>query len=159
MGYTYAYENPKGEGLACAHATNLKISLKKTVETTKAIRGRRLSAAQSFLEEVIRKERAVPYTRFKAEVAHKKGKGIDTGEYPVNVAKEVLRLLQAVEKNASEKDLSGELRIEAISAREGTGRFHTGRYPGRNMKVTHLEVVVKEMKKEKKSAKKEESKE
>jgi large subunit ribosomal protein L22 len=97
------------------------------------------------LEGVINKETVVPYRRYRAEMAHKKGKGIDTGGFPVSVAKEVLRLLKSAQKNALEKELSEEnLYVISASARKGPSRYHYGRYSGRKMKSTNVEIVVGE---------------
>lgn len=142
MAYHYSYQGYNNETMAKACGRNLSISLKKSVETAKAVKGLRVSSAKNYLERVAVEKAVVPYTRYKAEVAHKRGAGIDTGGFPVNVAKELLKLIKSAEKNASEKEISGELYVLSVSARKGNARYHIGRYMGRKMKSTNLEVVV-----------------
>lgn len=142
MASNYSYQHLDKETMAVASGRNLSISMKKTVELARAIQGKKVKVAISYLEKVIDKKVAVPYRRFKQEVPHQRGKGIDTGGYPVNVAKEVLKLLKSAQKNASEKELGDNLFVVSISARKGASRYHPGRYVGRRMKVTNVEVVV-----------------
>jgi large subunit ribosomal protein L22 len=145
MAYKYAYNEYDKESMARSNGQNLSISLKKAVETLREIRGKKVSFAIKYLEGVINKETVVPYRRYRAEMAHKKGKGIDTGGFPVSVAKEVLRLLKSAQKNALEKELSEEnLYVISASARKGPSRYHYGRYSGRKMKSTNVEIVVGE---------------
>lgn len=146
MAYHYSYEKYDKETMARAHASNVHISLKKTVETARFIRGKKLSTAIKMLEGVTEQKVVVPYKKYRAEMAHRRGKGIDAGGYPVNVAKELLRLLRAVEKNASEKELGEKLYVVSLSCRQGTSRYHNGRMMGRKMKSTNVEVVVGERK-------------
>ena len=153
MSYKYAFQTTDKSNYAFASATNLRISLKKAYETCKAINGKKVSAAISFLEQVEKLDTVVPYRKYNAEMAHQRGKGIDTGGFPVKVAIELLRLIKAAEKNAKEKELSGDLYLASVSARKGTGRYHPGRYSGRAMKSTNLEVVVGVRAKPKKEAK------
>ena len=142
MAYNYSYDNYNKESMARASVVNASISLKKSVEVARHLRGKKLSYAISILEGVIEKKTVVPYRRFKAEMAHQRGKGIDTGGYPVNVAKEVLKLLKSAQKNASERELGDKLYVLAISARQGNARYHYGRSAGTRMKSTNFEVVV-----------------
>ena len=76
------------------------------------------------------------------EMAHRRGKGIDTGGFPVNVAKEFLVLIKSAQSNAKEKELGEDLRVVSVSARKGTSRYHYGRYMGRKMKTSNVEVVL-----------------
>lgn len=147
MVYNYSFQNFEKETMAKACSTNAQISLKKSVECARVIKGKKVSTAIKYLEKVIVKEAVVPFRKYRAEMAHQRGKGIDTGGFPVNVAKEILRVLLSAQKNASEKELSEELYIMSISARKGTQRYHTGRHMGRKMKSTNLEVIVGEKKK------------
>lgn len=142
MAYNYSYEGFNKEVMARSSSTNSAISLKKTVETTKEIRGKKVSTVINFLEKVIEKDAVVPYRKYRAEMAHQRGKGIDTGGFPVNVAKELLRLINSAVKNAKEQEISGNLYLISVSARKGTNRYHAGRYSGRKMKSTNVEVIV-----------------
>jgi len=138
----YAYEGFNSEKMARASGKNLSISLKKTVETLKEIRGKKVSVAIKFLEGVISLKSAVAYRRYGAEMAHRKGKGIAAGGFPVKVAEEILILLKSAMKNASESELGEDLYLISTSARKGTTRYHYGRYSGRKMKSTNVEIIV-----------------
>lgn len=142
MGYNYSYNEFNKETMARASASNAPISLKKSVEVASLIRGKKLSYAISILEKVTEKRAVVPYRRYKAEMAHKKGAGIDTGGYPVHVAKAFLVLLKSAQKNASEQEIGEKLYVLSVSARKGSARYHYGRNAGRKMKSTNVEVVV-----------------
>ena len=74
---------------------------------------------------------------------HKRGKGVDTGGFPVNVAKEVLKLLKSAQKNASDRELGEKLYVLAVSARKGTARYHYGRKAGTKMKSTNTLAICK----------------
>lgn len=157
MAYKYSFENYNKETMARASSVNASVSLKKSVETLKAIKNKKVTTAIKFLEAVIEKKAVVPYTRFNTEMPHRRGKGIAAGGYPVNVATELLRLVKAAEKNAKESEISGELVIVSGSCRQGTNRYHNGRYMGRKMKSTNIEIIVgaKEKKAVKPASKKE----
>jgi large subunit ribosomal protein L22 len=142
MVYNYAFEGFNKETMARSCAANTKVSLKKSVEVAKYIQGKKVSTVINFLERVIEQKAVVPYKRFNQEMPHKRGVGITAGGYPVNVAKEFLRLVKAAEKNAKEQELSGELRVVSASARTGSTRYHYGRHSGRQMKSTSIEIVV-----------------
>ena len=142
MVYKYSFQEFDKETMARASSTNIKISLKKTVETSNAIRGKKVSTILDYLKKVTDKKAVVPYRKYRAEMAHKRGKGIDTGGYPVSVAEELIRLIKSAEKNAKEKEINGVLYLISISSRKGTSRYHPGRYSGRSQKSTTVEVVV-----------------
>ena len=148
--YNYSYQNFDKKTMAKAHGTDLQISLKKTVETANVIQGKKVSSMIKYLEGVIVQKNVVPYKKYNAEMPHRKGKGIAAGGYPVFVAKEVLNLVKAAQKNAIDLEISGELYIISISCRKGTSKYHYGRYSGRKMKSTTLEVIVGAKKIEKK---------
>lgn len=139
---SYAYQGFDKSSMARAQGANLKISYKRSVETLRAIKGKKVSSAINFLEGVIEQTSVVPYKRFNQEMPHKRGKGIAAGGYPVNVAKEVLRLVQNASKNASEQELTETLYVISASARKGTKRYHMGRNMGQEMKSTNVEVIL-----------------
>jgi large subunit ribosomal protein L22 len=142
MANNYSFQNFDKETMARSSGTNLKISLKKSVEVLKAIRGKKVSTVINYLNDVINQKAVVPYTRYNSEMPHKRGKGIYAGGYPVHVAKEVLVLVKNAQKNALEQEISGELYVISASARKGTQRYHFGRYSGRKMKSTNVEIIV-----------------
>lgn len=142
MAYKYSFEGFNKETMARASSQNVAISLKKSVETAKALKGKKVSTAIDYLQKVIAQKAVVPYTRYNAEMGHKRGKGIMAGGFPVKVAEEFLRLVKGAEKNADNLEISGELVVINASVRKGTGRYHYGRYMGRKMKSTNVEVTV-----------------
>lgn len=139
--YKYSYQGNKDE-VAMACSKNLSISLKKAVETSKALKGKRVSTVIDYLEKVANEKAVVPYTRYNAEMAHRRGKGIGAGGFPVNVAKELLILVKSAQSNAKEKELGDDLRVISVSARKGSAKYHYGRYMGRKMKSTTMEVIL-----------------
>lgn len=142
MAYKYSFEKFDKETMARACGTNLKISLKKSVEVSRAIRGKKLDYAISYLEKVMEEKQVVPYVRYIQEMPHKKGSGVMTGGYPTKVAEGFLKVLRSVKSNAKEQELDENLVIKAVSVRKGSARYHYGRYSGRKMKSTNLEIVV-----------------
>lgn len=142
MAYAYSFQNYDNSSMARSSGSNLSVSLKKSVEACKSIQGKKVTTAIDFLEKVINQKAVVAYTRYNQEMAHKRGKGISTGGYPVNVAKELLRLIKSAQKNAIDKELGENLVVLSASSRKGASRYHYGRYSGRKMKSTNLEIVV-----------------
>ena len=89
--------------------------------------------------------------RFNKDIGHKKGK-IAAGRFPKKASSEMLKLLVSAEANAQVKGLSAEdLVIIHVRACKATSRMHYGRFYGREMKRTNVELVVqsKIIKKEK----------
>ena len=142
MAYKYSYQNFDKETMAKAFGSNLSISLKKSVEVANYIKGKKVSSVINFLERVVEQKAVVPYKRYRAEMPHKRGKGIDSGGYPVNVAKEFLRLIKSAQSNAKEASKDGEMYLISVSARKGVQRYHAGRYFGRKMKATNVEIIL-----------------
>jgi large subunit ribosomal protein L22 len=136
----YSFQNYNPETMARSSASNLSISLKKTVEIMHEIQGKKVSYVIAYLGNVTKLKLAVPYKRFKKEMPHRKG--MAAGGFPVNAATDILKLVKSAEKNAQERGITGELRVLSASARKGIARYHPGRYQGRKMKATHVEIIV-----------------
>ncbi|MDM7918389.1 MAG: hypothetical protein QUS12_04400, partial [Methanosarcina sp.] len=66
---------------AVVRATNLPVSTKKAMEICRFIKGKKLGNAVRDLEEVLKLRKAVP---MRGEYAHRKGKGMSGGKYPVS---------------------------------------------------------------------------
>ncbi len=147
MAYKYAFQDYNKESMARGCRRNVKISLKKSVELARVLRGMKVECAEKYLGDIIRLKRPVPYKRYFQEMAHQRGKGVATGGFPVKAAKEFLRLLKSVVKNASEKNLGKDLKIISVSVRKGVRMWKPGRYLGRRSKSTHIEMVVGVVKK------------
>jgi large subunit ribosomal protein L22 len=148
----------KKEHIASVNATNLDVSRKHAVEIGNFIRGRTLDKAKILMGEVMIKKTAVPFKIFNMDVGHKKGK-IAAGRYPVKAATRILGLLNSAESNAEDKGLDVDaLYVTEFIANKGTGSVHHGRKRGREMKRTHLKIVLEEKAVKKKVEKPKEAK-
>jgi len=92
------------ENVVKASLREVDLSMKKTRELLRSLKGMRLPHAREFLEGVIALRRAVPYKRFKKKVPHRRG--MAAGRYPVKSAKMILKLLDSLEANAEVKGLN-----------------------------------------------------
>ncbi|MCI0497285.1 MAG: 50S ribosomal protein L22 [Thermoplasmata archaeon] len=146
VGYTKEFDR---ETTARILGREIKVSPKKAREVCRAIKGWKVSDAREYLEQVVEKKRPVEYHRFVRNVPHRKG-DIRSGGYPVNVAKQMIKLLDGVESNADYVGLDSEnLRIIYIAAHRG--RTFKGYFPrahGRSTpsigRTTNIEIVVEE---------------
>lgn len=157
MAYNYSYQQFDEKTMARASASNTRISMKKSVEVAKAIQGKKVHVAKRFLENVVAQEQVVEYKRYNTEMPHRKGKGVMSGGFPVNVAKQFLIVLHNATKNAENLNLGDELKIISCSARQGSSRYKMSRLSGRKMKSTNVEIILaqyEDKKSTKKSAKK-----
>nr|AJS12468.1 50S ribosomal protein L22P [uncultured archaeon] len=147
MKYATAYEE---KSMARAMGVALPISTKKTVEVCNFIRGRDISKAVRLLEGVVSGKVAVPFRRYaKGGTGHRPG--IGPGRYPISVCSEILKLLHQAQANAKVRGLdSASLVIKAVVAKKGAHSWHYGRQRRRQMKRTHVEVVVMEATKDEK---------
>lgn len=135
----------------------LKISTKQSIEICKEIRNKDLDRAKKILQDSILLKKPIPFKTFNRDVGHKRGMG--AGRFAVNACTEILNLLNSVEKNAENKGLTGNLFIAKAIANFGPTSWHFGRKRRRQMKSTHIELILKEKEKtEKKTEKKTEEK-
>ena len=139
----YNYSTKMEGEYAQAVGRDLSISTKHSVEVCRFIRGRNVQNAKKLLEEVIGMKRAVPYKRFNRDLGHKKG--MAAGRFPVSTCKEILKILESAESNAQFKGFNtSRLRITHVNAQKASRPMHAGRHRGREMKRTHIEIVLKE---------------
>ncbi len=145
FGYSDKIEGP----CAKAFGKEMRVSPKHATEVCRAIRGMRLNAAKEYLQAVREKKKAVPFVRHRKKVAHRKGAG-DSGRYPVKAAREILKVLNNAEANASYKGFDIEkLKIVHASAYKGItipGILPRafGRATPFNKPLTNVEIVLKE---------------
>ncbi|NPA76093.1 MAG: 50S ribosomal protein L22 [Euryarchaeota archaeon] len=138
----------EGDKYAKAYGKNLPISLKDSVNLCRALKGMNLEAAKDYLEEVIKKKRAVPYFRYLDSVSHRRGLG--PGKYPVKEAKYILKVLENAEANAENKELDTDnLYIMHIAAHKGEiYKRYMPRAMGRSTEIrkehVHIEVILEE---------------
>jgi large subunit ribosomal protein L22 len=130
----------------------MRISPKAAREVCEAIRNMSLDGARRYLQAVIEKKSSVPYRRHKKEVPHRRGiEGWYAGRYPVKAARQILKVLNALEANADDKGLDIE-RLTIVHAAAQKGRLIKryiprafGRSSPRNDILCHVELAVKEM--------------
>lgn len=148
------------EKIAIASKDSVPISRKSSVEISSFLRGRNTDKAKNILKRVIEKKEAIPFKRYKRDIAHKKGK-MAAGKYPVKASKYFLELIELVESNARQKGLVSPFKIIHLLSNQGSKTWHYGKYRRRTAKRTHLEIKIQEIKKkepEKKEMKKLEEK-
>jgi len=108
-----------------ASGRELRISPKDAREVCAAIKGMKLDDAREFLEQVIRKKKAVPFKRFKKKIPHRRGlQKAAAGRYPVKAAEKILSVLESAEANATFKGFDTE-NLKVI---------HAAAYPGMKIK-------------------------
>ncbi len=135
-----------------AKGESLPISFKKSVEFCRLLMGKKLSLAYKIIDEVKAMKTAVPFKRYNASVAHKKG--IGPGRFPIKTAIELEKMLKNAEKNATSKGLdANSLVILHMSADKGPTTYKPSRHRGRVAKRTHIEIVLISKRSEKKELK------
>ncbi len=114
------------EKTAIASGRELEISHKHAREICQAIKGQLVERAKEYLEEVIAMKRSVPFRRYHKKVGHRSDLigSVPSGRYPVKAAKEILKILESLEKNAEEKDLE----VDRLFL------FHAASHRGRKVK-------------------------
>ena len=149
--FGYAFQGYDPSVHVRASLREVKMSHKHAREIASALRGMGVEEANDFLAAVARRDRAVPFRRFKGQVGHRSDSGVMAGRYPAKAAGEVAKLLDNLSKNAEVKGLDGgRLRIVGIAAHKGvvvkrfTPRAH-GRATPRNDVMTHVEIVAREV--------------
>jgi len=153
----YNFSIQTGKDTAHAVGRALPISTKTSSEVCTMIRGKQVERAIRMLEEVTREKLAVPFIRCFKDIGHRKG-NLTSGGFPVKAAAHILSIVKSARSNAESKGLNTkELVVTHSSAQQG-GRQQRGGRHGRTAKRTHIEIVVQELKQEKKSPKKESSK-
>jgi large subunit ribosomal protein L22 len=149
--FKYAVYGLDPDKTALASGRDIDISPKAAREICREINGRYLEQAMEYLDDVLGKEKAVPYRRHKKKVGHKRGmRRWPVGKYPVKAAGAVLNVLRNVENNAEFKGLDiARLRIIHACAHRGrrTKRFYTrafGRTSPKVQESVHIEIGVEE---------------
>lgn len=140
------------ENVAKAVLKDAGISSKHAIEICSHLRHKKVAYAKEFLGSVIKKEKAVKFTRFTAGAGHKTS--IGPGKYPKKASEMILQAIESAESNAVDKGLGLDLKIVHLSAQRASTPWHYGRQSRRKTKRTHIEVVIQEVEnKQKKVAK------
>jgi large subunit ribosomal protein L22 len=131
----------------------LHISPKAAHEICRTLRGMRANLARTYLEDVIALRRAVPFKRYRRNVAHRHGLvKADAGRYPEKAAKAVLVVLENALANAEYKGLEADkMRIYHAGTLKGrTIRGWMPRAMGRatpkNTETVSVEMILTEVK-------------
>jgi large subunit ribosomal protein L22 len=118
------------------------ISTVHSIALCRFIKRKSIEKAIEGLEEVVAKKKALP---MKGEYAHKKG--MMSGKFPQNSTKYFIKLLKGLQSNANVNEIKNPIIVDAIAnlAPRPRGRF--GRY---QRKRTHITIIVREKKEDKK---------
>jgi ribosomal protein L22 len=127
---------PKDKAIVRGHS--LRISQKNSKYICKAIIGRNIDFGIELLEKVILKKRVIEMRG--AEIPHRKGKGIMSGRYPVNAAKEILVLLKQLKANAHVGGIENPIVKLAVSNKAS----EPYKKEGRRGKRTHIYIEAVE---------------
>lgn len=139
--YNYSIENV--QDVARGVGRDLSVSMKHSLEICSFIKGKNLTRAKNFLQNVVDKKEAVPFKKFNDNVGHKPGVG--SARYPVKAAGEILKVLRTVESNAKEKGMDTDtLFVKHASANKASRPMRYGRHSRREAKRTHVEIALKE---------------
>lgn len=155
-GYSFPIETyPDQAKIAIAKGVDLPIKYKHAREIANAIMERKMNLKEAikYLRKVMRKEAAVPFKRYKGNVAHRKE--LDAwkwaaGRYPYKASYYILKVLENALNNARVKGLDEDrLKILLIAAHKGRviRRRPDRRGPGilKGWKIkrsTNVEVIV-----------------
>lgn len=147
----YSFKPKEPEKTAIASGRDLRISPKHAREICVAIRGLKLEDAKKLLEEVAEGRKPIAFRRHHGKVGHRRGlQGWYAGRYPKKASKTILKVLEALEANASEKGLdSDRLKIVHAAAQRGPKiRKYMPRAFGRStpyfQELTHIELAAVE---------------
>ncbi|MBI4150418.1 50S ribosomal protein L22 [Candidatus Woesearchaeota archaeon] len=151
--YNYAFQSFDPEHMARAVGRDLGISPKHSIELCRFLKNKNVQKAKTILNDVIAKKQAVPSKIFTGGASHRKGK-MAGGRYPVTAASALLSIIENAEANAQQKGLNtANLVVMHLCAQRASRPFHAGRFRGRKMKRSHIEVVVAEQQQKKESKK------
>jgi large subunit ribosomal protein L22 len=151
-GYSVIAEELDPEKTVKASGRELRVSHKHSREICHTVKGMMLTKAKGYLQDVMDKEKAVPFKRYCKKAGHRRGLvNSFAGRYPIKAAARVLKVLQSAEANAENKGLDvDKLRIIHAAAYPGmkikrfTPRAH-GRASPKFDILTHIEIVLGEI--------------
>lgn len=140
----YAFKDYSKETMARVLGKSLPISTKESVMICNALRHKRVKRCLTLLQNVIEQKEAIPYTRFNRDTAHRPGK-MAAGRYPEKACGEILALMKSAVANAQFKGFNTEnLEVIHVCAHRASRPFRFGRQRRRQMKRTHIEIVLQE---------------
>ena len=149
--FGYAFQNYDSSRHVRSALREKQISHKHAREIAVHIKGMSIEKARDYLTNVIHKERAVPFRRYKEQVGHRSDPGVMSGRYPQKAATEFIKLLDNLESNAEYKGMDLD-RLKIVNATVHKGviikRFiprAMGRATPKNNVLTHVELVAQEI--------------
>lgn len=150
-----------------AKAYDLRVHFKNTYETAKAIKGMKLHKAQQYLEQVLKHERCVPFTKYNGSTGRTgqaKEFGVTHGRWPEKSVKVIQGLLVNAKANAEAKSLNLDNLVvsnvqvnQAVCNRRRTFRAH-GRINAYMSGNCHVMIRCQELDKSVKKADKKDDK-
>jgi len=131
---------------AVVRGHELPISTKYSVGICKFIINKRIEEAIDNLNQVIKKKKVVP---MKGEIAHRKGKGISSGKYPIKSTEYFIKMLKTLRGNAINNGMELEnTKITEAIANKASRPYR--RFGTRQFKRTHIQIRCKEKKEKEK---------
>lgn len=124
---------------AIVRGENLPISTKHSMAVGKFIKGKKIQAAISDLEGVVRLKRAVP---MKGEIPHRHGKGMMSGRFPKKTAEHFIKLLKSLAANAEHFKIENPVIVEVVP---NIGHRPFGRFGAHRKKRTHIVIRAREL--------------
>ncbi len=150
-GYSISPEELDPEKTVKASGREVRVSHKAAREVCLTIKGMMLTKAKKYLRDVIAKKSFVPYRRHNKKAGHRHGlQKAFAARYPVNTAKQVMRVLEGAEANAENRGLdTDKLRIIHAAVSKGLKvKRSMPRAQGRSTpsvdQMVHIEMVLEE---------------
>ena len=137
-----------------AMGVDLRVHYKNTYETAQAIKGMKLTAAQTYLENVVERKQCIPFRKFKGCIGRTPQAmefKVTQGRWPVKSCKVLLGLLKNAESNAEFKNLDTDnlviKHIQVSGAQQGRRRTYRahGRIGPYMSCPSHVEMILEEV--------------
>ena len=123
----YGYKAKDDKKIAKTAVQNQKISWKDSIEICRVIKDKNINKMINFLTDVTDMKKVIPYKRYIKDLAHKKGKGMTSGKYPIKTAKIFIKMLNNLKNNADNKGFDTENLI-IVNAQANKGVTHKTRH-------------------------------
>ncbi|WP_224268245.1 MULTISPECIES: 50S ribosomal protein L22 [Haloprofundus] len=151
MGINYSVEADP-DTTAKAMLRERPISLKHSKAIARAIKGKRVDDAESYLQDVIDEKQSVPFKQHNSGVGHKGDiDGWDAGRYPNKASKDFLKLLENARNNANEQGFDGESMVikhvapHKVDEQMGRKPRAFGRADPWNTTLVDVELIIEEV--------------
>ncbi|ELP90782.1 60S ribosomal protein L17, putative [Entamoeba invadens IP1] len=152
--YTFKPQNTTKTSMA--RGDDLKVHFKNTLNTAAAIKGMKVTRAQAYLNNVLKRKECVPFRKHNGGVgrsAQTKGMNCAFGRWPVKSCNFILKLIKSAVDNAKAKGLNTNLLVishicvhQARQTRRRLYRAH-GSINTFASSPSHIEIVLTEKEK------------